>query len=121
MYTVAMIGAGAISANHLAAVAQHPDTQLIAVADLDLGRAQQAAAPFGAASYSDYREMLRQETPALVIVSLPHALHEECVLACAEAGAHILLEKMPFPDMMACRGGIFLFFSLQRNLNLLFF
>lgn len=38
MYTVAMIGAGAISANHLAAVAQHPDTQLIAVADLDLER-----------------------------------------------------------------------------------
>ena len=102
MYTVAMIGAGAISANHLAAVAQHPDTQLLAVAALDLGRAQQAAAPFGAASYSDYREMLRRETPALVIVSLPHALHEECVLACAEAGAHILLEKPMSTSYESC-------------------
>ena len=78
MYTVAMIGAGAISANHLAAVAQHPDTQLIAVADLDLERAQQAAAPFGAASYSDYREKMciRDRVQPVRIAKLQQHAHD---------------------------------------------
>lgn len=93
MFTVGMIGAGIIGASHLAAVAAHPDTRLAAVADLVPERARQAAAPYGARAYTCYEEMLDAETPDLAIINLPHALHEECVLACAARGVHILLEK----------------------------
>ncbi len=93
MLSVGIIGAGIIAASHLEAVERHPETRLAAVADLVPERAQKAAAPYGANAYCDYRELLQKERPQLVIINLPHALHEECVLACAEAGAHILLEK----------------------------
>ena len=76
MFSVGMIGAGIIGASHLAAVAGHPDTRLAAVADIAPGRAQQAAAP--------------------------HGLHEACVLACAEKGIHILLEKPMSVSYASC-------------------
>ena len=93
MRNVCMIGAGAIAAEHLAALDACGEARLLAVADLDAQRAGAAAAKRGARVYTDYCEMLRREAPDAVIVNLPHALHEACVLACAGAGADILLEK----------------------------
>lgn len=84
MFSVGMIGAGIIGASHLAAVAGHPDTRLAAVADIAPGRAQQAAAPTALHAYESYEEMLEREKLELVIINLPHGLHEACVLACAE-------------------------------------
>ena len=71
MFSVGMIGAGIIGASHLAAVAGHPDTRLAAVADIAPGRAQQAAAPYGAHAYESYEEMLEREKLELVIINLP--------------------------------------------------
>ena len=79
MFSVGMIGAGIIGASHLAAVAGHPDTRLAAVA-----------------------EMLEREKLELVIINLPHGLHEACVLACAEKGIHILLEKPMSVSYASC-------------------
>src|SRR5699024_6817304 len=88
MLKVGMIGAGIISASHLAAVANHPDTCLAAVADLVEEKAHQAAEPYGARVYTDYEAMLAQEPLDLAIINLPHGLHEACVLACAGRGVH---------------------------------
>jgi myo-inositol 2-dehydrogenase/D-chiro-inositol 1-dehydrogenase len=43
--------------------------------------------------YSDYRELLKDQSIAAVIISLPNHLHKECVEAVAEAGKDIFLEK----------------------------
>lgn len=102
MYSVGMIGAGLIAPRHIAAVAAHPDTVLTAVADLCEDRARAAAEPCGAAVYTDYRVMLDQAKPDIVIINLPHALHEACVLACAERGIHILLEKPMSVSYASC-------------------
>ena len=102
MRNVCMIGAGAIAAEHLAALDACGEARLLAVADLDAQRAGAAAAKRGARVYTDYREMLRREAPDAVIVNLPHALHEACVLACAGAGADILLEKPMSTTYASC-------------------
>lgn len=93
MLKVGMIGAGIISASHLAAVANHPDTRLTAVADLVEEKARQAAEPYGARAYTDYEAMLAREPLDLAIINLPHGLHEACVLSCAARKIHVLLEK----------------------------
>lgn len=51
-------------------------------------------------TYSDYREMLAKEKPDIVIVA-PRATerHLEYLLACAEIGAHGMLEKPLTPDL----------------------
>lgn len=102
MFSVGMIGAGIISANHLSAVANHPDTRLTAVADIAPGRALQAAVPYGARAYESYEEMLEKEQLDIAIINLPHGLHEACVLACAARGVHILLEKPMSVSYASC-------------------
>ncbi len=72
-----------------------PQAQVVAVADPDpkglAAAAQRLKAP---KSYADYREMLDKEHPQIVSVA-PRWLdcHRDMVLACAEHGCHVFLEK----------------------------
>jgi predicted dehydrogenase len=97
-----MIGCGNIAASaHLPAVAMLPGmVQLVAVADVRESAAQEAAAPFGADFYTDYRRILERKDIDMVVVTTPEFLHREQVVAAAEAGKHILCEK-PMASSMA--------------------
>jgi predicted dehydrogenase len=73
------------------------EISVVAVADPDAAGRAAAQKRIGAArGYSDYREMLRRETPHLVGIG-PRTLveREQMVIAAAQAGAHIFCEK-PF-------------------------
>ena len=68
---------------------------LVAVADEDEKGRSEAAKRLGvSAAYSDYREMLAKERPSIVSVA-PRWIdaHHDMVLACAEHGASVFLEK----------------------------
>ena len=93
MISVGIVGAGIISKSHVKAITAHPDSEIRAVADIVLERAQAIADTCGANAYADYREMLDKEKLDVVIINLPHALHESCVLACAAHKVNVLLEK----------------------------
>ncbi|SDD40738.1 Predicted dehydrogenase [Paenibacillus sp. UNCCL117] len=102
-YRVAVIGAGGIAGPHLAALHQLERTTPVAIADIQEDRARERAQAYeGVNSYKDYREMLQVEKPDIAIVTLPHFLHKEAALACAEAGAHLLLEKPMALDVKEC-------------------
>lgn len=69
--------------------------QVVAVADPDpKGRADAAKRLKAPKSYADYRRMLEVERPQIVSVA-PRWLdcHHDMVLACAEFGCHVFLEK----------------------------
>ena len=69
--------------------------EVVAVADEDTrGRADAAKRLKVERSYADYREMLEKERPEIVSVA-PRWIdcHRDMVLACAEVGAHVFLEK----------------------------
>ncbi len=97
-YRVAVIGrTGRGNYGHgLAAVWKDFDrTQVVAVADEDpKGREGAARLLRAPKSYADYREMLEREKPDIVAVA-PRWLdcHRDMVLACAEHGCHVFLEK----------------------------
>jgi predicted dehydrogenase len=73
----------------------------VAVADADpkglAAAAQRLKAP---KAYVDYRQMLEKERPQIVSVA-PRWLdcHRDMVLACAEQGCHVFLEKPMCPDL----------------------
>src|SRR5947209_4364517 len=71
------------------------NVQVVAVADEDEQGRLAAQKRIGAASaYADYREMLQRERPHLVSVADRHLdRHRDMVVACAEAGASVFLEK----------------------------
>src|SRR4030042_2373582 len=69
--------------------------EVVAVADPDpQGRADAAKRLKAPKSCADYRQMLEKERPQIVSVA-PRWLdcHRDMVLACAEFGCHVLLEK----------------------------
>lgn len=103
MLKCGVIGAGIISKRHLDALKRHPMTEVAAIADLDRAKALQAAEAYGAAAYTDYKEMLEQERLDMVIINLPHALHEESSLLCAQKGIHVLLEKPMSVSAASCQ------------------
>lgn len=71
------------------------DVEIVAVADEDEKGRTAAAKRLGATNaYADFRQMLTRERPQIVSVA-PRWIdcHRDMVLACAESGAHIFLEK----------------------------
>ncbi len=92
---VAVIGAGFVATKgHLPALARNPDTEVVALVDVNATRAADVARAFGIpAAYTDYVEMLRQVAPDLVIVGTPNLYHAPVSVDALNAGAHVLCEK----------------------------
>lgn len=93
VWKTAVIGAGIMGGRWAKGLSEHYRTDLVSVADIDLDRAQQSAEPFGARAYEDYREMLEQETIDFVYIATPDFAHRDPVVAVAESGVNILVEK----------------------------
>src|SRR5438128_2727757 len=71
------------------------NVQIVAVADADeKGRAAAQERLRATRAYGDYRQMLLKERPHIVSVATRHLdQHRDMVVACAEAGASVFLEK----------------------------
>jgi predicted dehydrogenase len=96
---VVLVGAGYIAESHLKGYLQLPDVQLVAVADIDAGRARRMAALAGGVRWAtDYREVLGLGD--IVDICTTSATHVEVGTAAARAGKHIHVEK-PFAMTMA--------------------
>ncbi len=87
----AVIGLGAMGANHARLYASIPGVRLAAVADTDPARA--AGAAHGAAVYDDPARMLHEARPELVSVCVPTRAHFAVASAAIERGIPLLVEK----------------------------
>jgi predicted dehydrogenase len=101
-YKVAIIGAGNISKGHMQAVADMEELELAGVADVVLERAEEAAEKYGTKAYMDYKEMVLEQRPDIVVNTLPPFLHREVSVWCAEQGCHLLVEKPMAPTLEDC-------------------
>ncbi len=92
---IGVIGCGAIAVEaHLPNYAADGRARLVAVADVDRARAEEAAARFGVPHiYEEYRELLARRDIDAVSICTPNDVHAEQAIAAAQAGKHILCEK----------------------------
>jgi predicted dehydrogenase len=95
---VGIIGAGGMGRGHGARIHSRPEAQVTALCDTSeqaLKSAKERIFPGGgeAPTYSDWREMLAQETLDAAVVSTPHTQHYEQVKGCLGKGLHVLVEK----------------------------
>lgn len=97
-----LIGTGGWGAMHARTYATVDCAKLVAVADLDLARAQALAGPYGAAAYGDYRALIEDDRVDAVAIVTPDFAHEDIALAAAAAGKHILCEKPLAMTVDAC-------------------
>lgn len=99
---IAMIGYGGIGRVHAMAYRDIPfhyglpadSFNLIGVATSRSDTAQKAAAEIGCQVWTtDYRELLARDDVDIVDCTVPNHMHEEVVVAAAQAGKHIYCEK----------------------------
>jgi len=88
-----MVGCGGISQAHVNAILANPEVMtLAACADVAFDKARDTAERCGgAAVYDDYRKMIEQEAPDIVIIATWPNLHEEQVVTAASLGVPMIL------------------------------
>jgi predicted dehydrogenase len=88
---IGIIGAGWIAEQHVTTLQRLDGVEVVAVCDLDQGRAAQLAGKGNA--YTDWRQLLSREKPDAVFVCTPPMSHREVAVAALEQGLHVYLEK----------------------------
>jgi predicted dehydrogenase len=88
---VGVIGVGYLGRFHAEKYAHLKDTELVGVADLNEGRAQEVAEALGTRVFTDYRQLL-PEVDA-VSVAVPTSVHFPVVQDALAAGCQVLVEK----------------------------
>jgi UDP-N-acetyl-2-amino-2-deoxyglucuronate dehydrogenase len=92
-YGFGVVGAGVIGAFHAAAIALVPDARLVAVTDVDPGRAEAFAGRHGCVAEPDLDGLVGRDDVDVVAVCVPSGLHAAVGVRAARAGKHLVVEK----------------------------
>jgi predicted dehydrogenase len=97
---VGIVGAGEVAWRHAAAVAGVDGLSLTVVTDRDPERSARLADTCGARAAAGFDEVLAEAD--LVVLAVPHALHEDLTVRAAAAGRRVLVEKPMGTTVAAC-------------------
>jgi len=99
-----VIGCGAIAREHLAALKDIKNTEVVAVCDISAAKAEATAERFSIKKWSTgYDELLQETKPNLVHVTTPPSTHFPIAKTCLASGLNVLCEKpitMEYQDFL---------------------
>ncbi len=90
---VAVIGVGSMGRNHARVYWELPEVDLVGVADDNPTVAELIAKRYNTKPYADYRQLLDEQRPDAVTVSVPTIYHLDVALEVIRRGIHLLIEK----------------------------
>ena len=94
---VGIIGCGGIAnGKHMPSLHQIPNVRMVAFCDIIPEKAEKAAKEYGvegAKVYTDYKELLKDETIEVVHVLTPNREHADITVDALHAGKHVMCEK----------------------------
>jgi predicted dehydrogenase len=95
MLGIAIVGCGMIARFHAKALAEIPETKVVALVSRKLANAQKVNADLGlnCDTYTDLAPVLARKDVHIVIVTTASGAHLEPAAAAAEAGKHVVVEK----------------------------
>ena len=126
---VGLIGTGVWGETHLKAYTYDPDVDLVCICDKNQQLLAERAEEYGVANtVTDYRELLDRSDIDAVSVVTPDFLHKEIVIAAAQAGKHVLVEKPMATTVAECEemlaaveaAGITLMIDFHNRFNPIF-
>lgn len=92
---IAIIGLGRIARTHIDSIHHWPEIcELAAVVDINEELAKAYAKEFNVPYYITVEEALEYSNIDAVVICLPHDLHEPVTVKAANAGKHVLVEKV---------------------------
>jgi predicted dehydrogenase len=89
----AVIGVGHLGRHHARILAAMPEVDLVATVDLDVDRAQAAAAGTSAQALTDSAALLHHHHVDAVTIAVPTVDHLPVAMPFLRAGIHVLIEK----------------------------
>jgi predicted dehydrogenase len=89
----AVIGLGGISGAHLGQWKAAKGVDLVAGADISEAAVAKTEEAYGIKGYTDWKALLKAETPDVVSVCTPPAYHKDIVVECLKRGISVLCEK----------------------------
>src|SRR5690349_7722214 len=89
---IAIVGCGGRATGHGAAAENSPLVKIVAWTDVQHERAEQLAKRHGGRVTKDFDDVLKDDSIAGVVLSLPHSLHYEFGMKAGRAGKHIAME-----------------------------
>lgn len=94
MSNFAVVGVGTWGQMHAKVYASTPGAHLAAICDANEARAREIAEPLGVQKiYTDYNQLFTDPEIDAVSIVLPDFMHRDAVIAAANAGKHVLVEK----------------------------
>jgi phthalate 4,5-cis-dihydrodiol dehydrogenase len=90
---IGIIGLGAFAEYHIKAAKLVNDLQISAVSRRNQAELDAFCKEHGVTGYSDYHDMLKDDSIDAVLIATPHHMHTSIVEDAAKHGKHILLEK----------------------------
>ena len=90
----AIIGCGRIASRHIQAIQANPDAELVALCDLNEGRARERNEGVGVHLYRSYHDMLEKEDVDVVNLMTPNGMHAEHAMEIiTQYKKHVVVEK----------------------------
>lgn len=97
------IGGGRITDMHTPAYKNNPKAEIYAVCDINEEVAKKRVQEWGCKKYyTDYKELLEDSNIDAVEIITPHQFHKEMVVAAAEAGKHVSVQKPMAMNVKEC-------------------
>src|ERR1051326_817831 len=90
---VVVVGSGSVGRRRASLVAGGPNATLVAVVDVDRGRAEAAAAEHGCLALTSATDAIGRDDVDAVVVSTSNDQHAVVATAALKAGKHVLVEK----------------------------
>lgn len=91
---VGVVGTGGAGEAHIIAYRQHPDVELVAIADPRESRLAELASKHRIPhTYTNYDDLLARDDLDIISVATPNHLHAPVTIAALNSGRHVLCEK----------------------------
>lgn len=93
MTRVGLIGCGGIGHYHISQLKRMDDVQIVAAADVEVGKAKQVAEKYEATAYESYYEMIEKEKLDAVFIGVPPYAHTDIEMTACDAGIPFFVQK----------------------------
>lgn len=126
VYSVSVVGLGKQSLeDHIPAILESDLCTLNSICDIDKDKVKSLSKKLSVPGYSNIDELIKNESPDIAVIAIPHICYLEIVEKLAKANIHILKEK-PFAtsleeafkiDEILNRYGVLMQVSVQRRFH----
>ncbi|MFI1032463.1 Gfo/Idh/MocA family protein [Streptomyces sp. NPDC020951] len=92
-HRIGILGTGNIFGRYVTGLARHPELRIVRVGDIDVARAEEAAAEHGIPAWGDDAELYADDSVEILVNLTPPVHHARTVVAALDAGKHVYVEK----------------------------